>query len=436
MDLFLRSILSFFMVLLTSLNIYPAGVAGNTAPDRADDPVLRFAVCSDIHMHEQKHDAQYNRLEQLFEYSYEYAESQNYKSVDAFIFVGDITDSGTAKQMENVLEVVNNKMKPGTPLMCVYDNHDVHNRTIAECEAFYGIPANEQRVINGFNFITVSYDDNHSYASRLPSLYAQLEAAKKADPKKPIFVFNHRHIEGTVYGSTNWGTTELSPVLNNFPQIIDFSGHSHYPVNDPRSCSQYFFTSFGCGTLFYFELERDMMTYGSVPPNAGQAAQFYIVEVYADNAVAVKPFNILTGEFFKVPSSYSDEQLIYYIAEPSNRDSFTYTSKRYMTADTPVWPAGAEAEISEITENSAKVSFPQALDFEAIHSYRVEVKKGGIKVKDYRFWSEYYFEPMPERMTWLIDGLDPQTNYRVEITGYDTYTKQTVKKLVTEFSTF
>ncbi|NLP47486.1 MAG: hypothetical protein GX345_00910 [Clostridiales bacterium] len=435
MDLFLRSILSLFMLLLVSLNIYPAGVAGNTSPDRADDPVMRFVVCSDIHMREAKDDSQYKRLEQLFDYSYEYADSQSYDSIDAFVFVGDITDNGTATQMANVIEVVDNKMRPGTPLMCVYDNHDIQNATIAECEATYGIPGNEARKIKGFHFITVSYDDNRRYTSRLPSLYKDLKAAKADDPQKPIFVFNHRHIEGTVYGSSKWGTAELSPVLNNFPQIIDFSGHSHFPVNDPRSCSQYFFTSFGCGTLFYFELERDMMTYGSVPPNANQAAQFYFVEVYEDNAVAVKPFNMITGDFFKVPSSYSDEQLIYYIAEPSNRSSFTYTSKRYMTADKPVWPQGATAAISEITANSAKVSFPQALDFEVIHSYRVQVKKGGVTVKDYRFWSEYYFEPMPDTMSWDIEGLKPETKYTVEITGYDTYTKQTAQKLVTEFMT-
>lgn len=101
-----------------------------------------------------------------------------------------------------------------------------------------------------------------------------------------MFVFNHRHIQGTVLRRHSLGHRAASPVLNLFPQIIDFSGHSHYPINDPRSCGQYFFTSFGCGTLSYVELE-DGMTYGSVPPNAHEFAQFYIVEVYADNAVAV-----------------------------------------------------------------------------------------------------------------------------------------------------
>lgn len=229
---FLRVLICAMVAILSSMNLYPTNVAGNTVVlDRTDDPVLRFVVCSDIHMDDTAQCTQYGRLEKLFRHSYEYAESQSYDSVDAFVFVGDIINSGKKAQADLVNEVVANEMKPGTPLMCVYDNHDIGNgNTIAECEEWFGVPANEDRTINDFHFITVSYNDNHSYATRLPSLYKQLNNAKKEDPKKPVFVFNHRHIQGTVYGSTHWGTADLSSVLNLFPQIVDFSGHSHYPI--------------------------------------------------------------------------------------------------------------------------------------------------------------------------------------------------------------
>ena len=433
---FLRVLICAMVAILSSMNLYPTNIAGNTASlERTDDPVLRFVVCSDIHMDDTAECRQYGRLEKLFQHSYEYAESQPYDSIDAFVFVGDIITSGKKVQADLINEVVANKMKPGTPLMCVYDNHDIGGgNTIAGCEEWFGVPANEDRVINDFHFISVSYDDNHSYTTRLPSLYKQLNGAKKEDPKKPVFVFNHRHIQGTVYGSTHWGTAELSPVLNNFPQIIDFSGHSHYPINDPRSCSQYFFSSFGCGTLYYFELENGM-TYGTVPPGSEEAAQFHIVEVYADNAVAVLPYNILTGDFFKVPSSYSDKQLIYYIAEPSNRASFGYTNARYKTADTPVWPQAAQVDFNAITSTGATVTFPQALDGEEIHHYSLVVKKNGIRVGAYKFWSDFYFEPMPQTMVWTLESLKPNTEYTVEITGFDTYLKQTKSPLTATFRT-
>lgn len=432
----LRVLILIMVAVLTNLNLYPANIAGNTATvDRPDEPVMRFVVCSDIHMEDSSSCRQYGRLEKLFEYSYAYADSQAYDSVDAFVFAGDIITSGTKDQADNVNDVVSRCKRPETPLMCVYDNHDIGGgNTIADCEQWLGVPANEDRVVNGFHLITASYDDNHSYMSRLPSLYRQLRDAKNEDPEKPVFVFNHRHIEGTVYGSTVWGTAQLSPVLNLFPQIIDFSGHSHYPINDPRSCSQYFFTSFGCGTLSYVELE-DGMSYGSVPPGAENFAQFYIVDVYADNAVAVLPFNIMTGDFYTVPSSYSDEQLIYYITDPSDRSGFSYTNARYKTADVPVWPEGAAAVFDTVTADSATVTFPQALDGEEIHHYTLALKKDGRNVGTYRFFSEFYFEPTPQTVSWTLENLEPNTAYTVEITGFDTYMKQTKTPLTAAFCT-
>jgi hypothetical protein len=435
---FLRKPICFLVSLLMSLNLYPKNIAGNTGTvSETQKPVMRFVVCSDIHMEDSPSCRQYGRLEKLFTDSYKYAASQPYSTIDAFVFVGDIINYGTKAQADNVNAVVNKYKKAGTPLMCVYDNHDIGDgsTTIAQCEKWFGVPANEDRVINGFHFITASYDgSSRSYATRLPSLYKQLSDAKKEDPKKPIFVFNHRNIEGTVYGSTDWGTFELSPVLNNFPQVIDFSGHSHYPINDPRSCSQYFFTSFNCGTLSYAELEAGM-SYGTVPPDAEGAAQFYIVEVYADNSVAVKPFNIMTDDFFKVPSSTSGEQLIYYITNPSDRSGFTYTNARYLTADIPVWPKDAKTEMSGVTSTGATVTFTQALDGEEVHSYTVTLKIQGIVAGIYKFWSDFYLEPMPATMSWTFKDLYPNTKYTVEINAYDTYMNQTKAPLTASFKT-
>ena len=177
------------------------------------------------------------------------------------------------------------------------------------------------------------------------------------------------------------------------------------------------------------------MSYGSVPPGAANVAGFYIVEVFADNSVAVLPFNIITGDFFKVPSSYEDGQLIYYITNPSDRSGFSYTTKRYQTADRPVWPADATPEFTDVTANQATLSFPQALDGEEIHQYRVVLMKGLTVVGTYRFWSEFYFEPMPETVSWTFNDLKPDTKYTVIITGFDTYMNSTLRPLTASFTT-
>ena len=42
--------------------------------------------------------------------------------------------------------------------------------------------------------------------------------------------------------------TRVSDVLAKYPQVVTFSGHLHFPLNDPRSIWQASFTSFGCGS--------------------------------------------------------------------------------------------------------------------------------------------------------------------------------------------
>ena len=80
----------------------------------------------------------------------------------------------------------------------------------------------------------------------------------KDDPEKPIFVFLHQHIKDTVYGSQEWGTQDsakINAVLKEYPQVITFSGHSHYPLDDPRSIHQKDFTSVGTSSVSYMEVE-------------------------------------------------------------------------------------------------------------------------------------------------------------------------------------
>ena len=147
---------------------------------------------------------------------------------------------------------------------------------------------NTHNVVNGYHFINLSltgYYDS-TYADSLEWFAAELEAAANDDPNKPIFVQHHYPVTDTVYGSDLWGTSQMTSIMEKYPQIISFSGHSHYPMNDPRSIWQGDFTALGCGTLAYFELEPGMV-YGSLPPNKENACQYYIVEVHADNSVTV-----------------------------------------------------------------------------------------------------------------------------------------------------
>lgn len=68
----------------------------------------------------------------------------------------------------------------------------------------------------------------------------KLKQAAKDDPEKPIFVFHHQPFKDTVYGS-EWGfdinRDLFYDTLRNYPQVITFSGHTHYPLDNPKICN-------------------------------------------------------------------------------------------------------------------------------------------------------------------------------------------------------
>ena len=99
--------------------------------------------------------------------------------------------------------------------------------------------------------------------------------------QKTNFRILHQHIKDTVYGSQEWGTKDsakINEVLKEYPQVITFSGHSHYPLDDPRSIHQKDFTSVGTSSVSYMEVEGGKVQ-GTIPPGASTLSQGLLVEV-------------------------------------------------------------------------------------------------------------------------------------------------------------
>ncbi|MEG0229602.1 MAG: hypothetical protein RR640_03255, partial [Oscillospiraceae bacterium] len=96
-----------------------------------------------------------------------------------------------------------------------------------------------------------------------------------------IFFTQHEHLPNTVYGSEDWSDGTLYDILKNYPQIVTFSGHSHFTLIDERSINQKDFTSLGTSTLKYMELEYGKEN-GSIPPNASNVKEGLYIQVYND----------------------------------------------------------------------------------------------------------------------------------------------------------
>lgn len=366
-------------------------------------PVIRFCVVSDLH-YKDADCVEKKRFEKGMEYLYKYADSQDYKPVDALYVVGDFATRGEREQMLLFKESLDKTIRPGTLINLSMASHeymcDGEEGARARFAEIFEQDADTHRVINGFHFISVTSTRGCHFDEPQISFAEKALAEAHADGvKKPIFFFQHPHIMGTVYGSKNWGEDELTPTLINYPQIIDFSGHSHAPINDPRSVYQEHFTCAGTGTFSYFELDEFDKNYGTCPPGNQTAAQMLIVEADENNRVRIKPFDVISGNFFP---------RVWKIDTPSEPDSFIYTNKRYKTPVIPYFGVNAHISAIQQSPDSVKVEFAQSsIDEDYVDDYVITVrcKKCGCVVKRHVIWSEYYLYDMPERLSCVIDGL-------------------------------
>lgn len=371
-------------------------------------------VVSDIHL-KGEDCVEEQRFASALKYAYSIAQSsESYKKLDAVVVVGDFANSGTEIQMQKAKNILDAGINGDeTQLIMSFASHETNNpgtETATErMKRILSQDPDQHKVINGFHFVSISPSSGCSYDDNKKAWMArELSAAAKDDRAKPIFVFQHPHNTGTVYGSILWGEDELISIYMNYPQIIHFSGHSHAPINDPRSIHQQHFTSLGTGTLSYFELDEFDKITGTIPENKAKAAQMLIVEADADNRVRVYPFDVLTGNFFPQ---------VRRIDAPSEIDSFIYTAERYRTKVVPYFADDAKLTVSDVTDSSFKIEFDQAkIDEDYVDSYDIILRDSdGFVVRHLSIWSEYYFYDMPKTRSYVFTGLEPNTSYSLTV---------------------
>lgn len=374
------------------------------------NPVLRFMVVSDVH-YKDEHTIERDRMVSAIRTAYRLSDNDKYNKLDAIYVVGDFANSGSPEQMKAFRKTLDDEVRSDTVWNVSFASHEVsyddYEHTAERFKAYFDAEPNTHRVINGFHFISVSCtrrceftEEHKEFAEK------ELKFAAEDDRRKPIFFFQHPHIKDTVYGSIDWGEQGLTPILCNYPQIIDFSGHSHAPINDPRSVHQRHFTCFGTGTLSYFEGDDFDKYYDTVFPNAHNAAQMLIVETDADNRVRVYPYDLITDNFFP---------FVWKIDKPWDPLSFEYTDKRYKSDVTPYFKENSSIDVC-LDRNSVMVKFEQALiDEEYVCDYNVYVKNSdNLIVANKNLWSDYYFYDMPEFLEVSFDDLTPG-EYFIEI---------------------
>ncbi|MBQ7542596.1 MAG: metallophosphoesterase [Clostridia bacterium] len=396
-------------------------------------PVFRFAIASDVHI-KTDDDTNARRFAKLFETAYRYCDAHpTYTALDAVLLAGDNCNTGADGEYEILNRVVKENMRASTQFVPIMGNHEFREGGHAGYERNMETPLDVHVVIKGFHIIGLSPSPESTKQTLKQAnwMYGELKKAQADDPQKPIFTMQHGHIWNTVYVSRSWFTHsffQLHAVYSQFPQVINFSGHSHGPINNPLSIWQNSYTQVGTGTMNYFEMESDI-TDETVPDNAAKAAQYTIVEVDAQNRVRMLPFDILTEDFIKTPSTTDDPdtQLIRQIDKPSDPSTFVYTSARKKTASVPWFDKDAAVTVRFEDAGKATVTFDRAEDNECVYAYRVELReaddqKNAVAVRN--LYAEYYFEPIPRTQSCTFDGLEAGKAYVVSVTPMNVWLKE------------
>ena len=435
----IQSVICLFLVAAFVLGGMPFAPVKAAAAQVAEDdfvPVLRFMVTSDVHIRNSTAALNgHEQLAKLYETVYDYAENDSvYDKLDAMFFIGDNTQTGSEDQQTYFFNYLKQHTKEGTYALASMGNHEFkatgqnYNDPVGATQKFLeysGYETTDTRFeLGGYQFIVIApnrYNKaNYLFFTqdKLDWLKKELDAAVAATPDKPIFVLQHQPPYATMKGS--YGTAAdkgLKELLVNYPQVIDFSGHTHCSLSDPRIIWQGEFTAINTGGLAYLSVPvmngtNDQGSGRAIDEEGGwigesedsavrNAGMYYIVEVDANDTVRVLTYNMFTESLYGEP----------FILDSIDPADFVYTDARREQAVQPQF--GSDAQLQLVTNNYKNVEFtiPQAECKDVVQSYRVEVYQGNTKLQTlYRLSGANYGGAAPERVKAYVKELQREDN--------------------------
>lgn len=420
---------------------------------------LRFAVTSDLRLQDNGANLSLQRLNSFFDTAYAYSNSdQDYKNLDALFLVGDNTNTGSKNQLSLFFKTLNENTSPSTYTKAVMGEREFRSymnsswiyseENLASAKENYlthsGYSSlDEHKVISGYHFISFSIDTigtqtpngeagRYYTKDKLKWLKEQIEEALNDDPEKekPIFLFHHIAPSNTVY-SPNESDKYLRDLLDDYPNVVDFSGHSRININDPKTVWQNDFTAISTGSLSYLDIN---LAGNKQTPVVSQVAgattwkrwystgvrnggMYYLCEVSEDNRLKLVQYDLINN------APYGDAK---YFDSFGNPEGFDYKPKDLEQSEKPVF----ETPTLIIASNNYKqvrLLIPQAKCADQVVAYRVEVwnsSKQSIRKQEY-FLSGYHLgSAMPTMIEAYINGFQDDTDYVIDVYAINAYGKQ------------
>lgn len=214
---------------------------------------------------------------------------------------GDLTDNGFPAEYDLFNSILSTNMVKNASKFLVIGNHEWKeknsNSSVTDSQLIQRFLDKEHvpgvyydKWIKGYHFIalggeksaaslkaTGKSNPDGAFISEKQIQWLEKTLADGAESGKPIFVFLHQPITGTVYGS-EWGAgfqdQKILAILKKYPQVILFTGHSHYPLNNEKSIIHDGITMVNTSSVAY--------TYTPQTSSDDSKSQGLIVNIYHD----------------------------------------------------------------------------------------------------------------------------------------------------------
>ena len=388
---------------------------GDVAFDE-DNVVLSFGAISDIHINNVVGGYNCNKYDKALQLLQKYAGGK----LDALTIAGDLSASVYDSSIGDAFkQITDAHLGENANVFFVSGNHDAQEDQWSTLNQFYtdfakytanDLPSsqhergNRHMVIGGYHYIGVNMMDywNASEAlfvqQDLQWLATELATARADKPGQPIFVYVHAGVYGTTYGSDlytgkHWGSKLIYDYLDEYPEVVTFSGHVHFPLADERTIYQKDFTSLNCGSVQYMAIESGYLQTGSstTMDDSHNVSNGLLVQVDKNNNLKITRLDFANDSVIKQP---------FYIPAPDleNKSHLYHYNDAYFNADNTAPVFDADANVGgKIAGENMVVTFDAAADNDMVHHYVIEIKGSQSgSVKSVKALSEFYLYPQPE----------------------------------------
>lgn len=418
-----------------------------------DNVVFTFGAISDIHLEKNSSYGTEAKFQAALSQLLAFADDRG-NLLDAVAIVGDICEK---KEQINTFKAIYEGMNLPGELIFTLGNHDQEDTYSNEAltlndykeilgDKYFGNKYNDLAKghrhfeVNGQHFVIVqptSYRDSQGDRvtfdqATVTWLDNTLKEITTANPNAYVYVLVHAMIKDTCYGSdlessgthgSYWYTSDLTSTLEKYPQVITFSGHLHFPINDERSIMQNKFTSIGTGSVAYLAIENGYTNVaGTVPSGAGNTSAGHVVEVDKYGNVRITRLNFTNG------TTMGDAWVLNApTADGSHLKSYTADRKNDNNAPT-MTDVTAKVDLAVVGGNYiAALTFGAGSDDSFVHHYEIKAynKATNAVLKDVKYLTDFWENTDPANMaktiSLVLGSVTGGQTYKVEITAVDSW---------------